>query len=278
MAGDLAAAVAAHYGLPGLKDRIAAAMGAAGIDPHAATPDALAPVDEFHTAGHLTTVEALAMMPLAAGMHVLDVGCGLGGTARWLATEHDCRVTGLDLTPAYVDLARELTDAMGLAHACAFEVGDATAMPFDDGAFDAAVTFHAAMNIDDRARLYAEIARVLRPGAPFCAFDVMKGPSEGMVYPVPWAETAAISFLRSRDETASLLSAAGFTLVAERDLRDFAIGYFEETFAKLAAAGGPPTLGLHLLTGANAAEKFANYLTALRAHQVEPVIVVAERR
>ncbi len=272
------AAIAAHYGHPGLTETISRALAAAGLDRGTPALEALAPVDEFHTAGHLTTVRALEMMPLEPDMNVLDVGSGLGGTARWIAQSHGCRVTGLDLTPAYVELSARLTERTQLAAACRFEVGSATAMPFQTASFDAALTFHAAMNIADRPALYAEVARVLRPGAPFCVFDVMKGPTPGMRYPVPWAETEAISFLRSRDETVDLLERAGFTITAEDNLREFAIGYFEKVFAEIAAAGGPPPLGLHLLTGANAGEKFANYLEAVRDHQIEPVILVAALR
>jgi ubiquinone/menaquinone biosynthesis C-methylase UbiE len=217
-------------------------------------------------------------MPLKPGMHVLDAGCGIGGTARCLAAEHGCRVTGIDLTPDYIDVARMLTERTGLTDLCDFHAGSVLQMPFEASAFDAAVSFHVAMNIEDRAKFYAELARVLRPGGPLCVFDVMKGPAPGAVYPVPWAETETTSFLRSRDETCSLLEDGGFEVTAEENLRSFAMDYFRAVFAKLAEAGGPPPLGLHLLTGINAPEKFANYFRALEAHQIEPVILVADRR
>jgi ubiquinone/menaquinone biosynthesis C-methylase UbiE len=217
------------------------------------------------------------MMPLQAGMHILDAGSGIGGPARCLAAEYGCRVTGLDLTPDYIDIARTLTRQMGLADSCNFRQGSVVDMPFENAAFDGAITFHVAMNIEDRRGFYAELARVLRRGAPLCVFDVMKGPGEGMLFPVPWAETEAISFLRSRDETVHLLDEAGFRLNAEENLRGFAIGFFRNVFARMAEAGSPPPLGLHLLTGANAPEKFQNYLKAVEAHQIEPVILIAER-
>ena len=114
-------------------------------------------------------------------------------------------------------------------------------------------------------------------GAPLRVFDVMKGPTPGMIYPVPWAETEATGFLMSRDETFGFLVDAGFELAAAESLRDFAMGDFREVFAKAAEAGGPPPLGLHLLTGRNSPEKFAIYARALEAHQIDPVIVVATR-
>lgn len=278
MVSELEVEVAAHYARAGLAEAILEALEAAGADLDALRPEDLAPVDEFHTAGRLTTIKALGMTPIEAGMHVLDAGSGLGGTARVLAAEHGCRVTGIDLTPAYVEVAKMLTGRMGLADRCTFHVGSAVAMPFADGTFDAGVSFHAAMNIDDRAAFYGDLARVLRSGAPLCLFDVLKGPTPGMRYPVPWAETEATSFLCSEGETLGALERAGFAVTTTESLRDFAIDYFHEVFRKLAAAGGPPPLGLHLLTGANAPEKFQNYLAALEDDQIEPVILIATRR
>jgi ubiquinone/menaquinone biosynthesis C-methylase UbiE len=277
MTPNLENAVAAHYARPGLAEAITDGLRKAGADPDAPTLQDLAPVDEFHTAGRLSTLKALEITPIEAGMHVLDAGCGIGGSARHLAKEHACRVTGIDLTSEYVDVARLLTGRMGLSQACTFHQGSVLDMPVADTSFDAGVTFHVAMNIEDRERFYSELARVLRPNAPLCIFDVMKGPTPGMIYPVPWAETEVTSFLKSREETCSLLRDAGFRIIAEQNLRDFAIDYFRDALAKAAKASAPPPLGLHLLTRDNAPEKFRNYAQALEEHRIEPVIVVARR-
>ncbi len=278
MEKSLETSVAAHYGRGGLAEAILDGVAAAGLDPDALTIEDLAPVDEFHTAGRMATLTALAMTALEAGMHVLDAGCGIGGTSRCLAVEHGCRVTGIDLTPEYVDVARMLTDRLGLADACRFDVGSATDMPYAEATFDAAVSFHVAMNIEDRQAFYGEMARVVRPGGPLCIFDVMKGPTAGMVYPVPWAETEVTSFLRSPDETSALLEESGFAVTAVASQREMASEFFRAVFARAAEADGPPPLGLHLLTGSNGPEKFANYVQALDAHQIDPTIIVAERR
>ena len=119
-------------------------------------------------------------------------------------------MTGIDLTPEYVELASFLSQKTGLADRTEFKTASALHMPFADGAFDGAVTFHVAMNIKDRAGLYREIARVLKPGATLCIYDVMKGPDEGVRYPVPWAESAENSHLTSAGEMQDLLHAAGF--------------------------------------------------------------------
>lgn len=271
------AAVAQHYGRNGLLEAILAGLEKLGHDTDRIDPVDLAPVDEFHTAGRVMTLKALDMMPLDPGMTVLDVGCGIGGTSRHLAHERECKVTGIDLTPEYVSVARELTARTGLADRCRFEVGSALDMPVGDGAFDAAVTFHVAMNIQDRPRLYGEIARALKPGGHLCLFDVMKGPAPGMLYPVPWAETAGTSFLKTPDEMQTLLRSAGFQVAAAESQKDFAIEFFRKVLAAAAQADGPPPLGLHLLTGTDSPEKFRNYLDALEARQVEPWIMIARK-
>ena len=275
MSSPLEAAVADHYHRDDLYEDILAGLRAAGIEPEAATPEDLAPVDEFHTAGRNTTVHAAEMLSPGVGDHVLDAGCGLGGTARCLASQHDCTVTGVDLTHHYVEVARRLTELTGLGHRCRFEQGSVLAMPFEAATFDAAVSMHVAMNVSDREGMYAELGRVVKPGGRLCCFDVMKGPTEGMRYPVPWAEAESTSFLKTCDETLTLLEAAGFGDAEVRNWRTEAVAFFTRMLA--AVASGPPPLGLHLLTGANTRDKFRNFAAAIEAHEVEPVFVCVTR-
>lgn len=269
-------AVARHYARNGLLDDILQGLEAAGHSTDRIDPVVLAPVDEFHTAGRIMTLKTLEMLPDPPSGRVLDIGCGIGGTSRHLASTYECEVEGLDLTPAYVETAKELTARTGLAEQCHFTEGSALDMPFDPGTFDLAVTFHVAMNIEDRGRFYSEAARVLKPGASLALFDVMKGPGSGMLYPVPWAETEATSFLKTPEEMRQLLDRAGFRLVAEESQKDFALDFFRKIFAA-PATGGPPPLGLHLLTGENSPQKFRNYLDALEADQIEPWIMIARK-
>lgn len=269
--------VAAHYHRTDLLDAIINGLKKSGANPNAPSLEDLAPVDEFHTAGRAATVMALDMVPIMSGKHILDAGCGIGGTARYLARERGCKVTGIDLTASYIEVASALSERMGLADACDFHVGSVLEMPFENAAFSGAVSFHVAMNIEDRNRFYAELARVLKTGAPLCVFDVMKGPQEGLHYPVPWAEAAGSSFLKTPRETTDLLEQEGFEVVAQKSLRDFAIDFFRTAFAKSAQRDGPAPLGLHLLTGDNTADKFQNYAAGLDKDQIDPTIIVAKR-
>jgi SAM-dependent methyltransferase len=275
MSDVLERAVARHYGRPKLKDRLMQAIVAAGLDPDNLTPDDLAPVDEFHTGGRLETVHVLGKLHLEKTDHILDVGCGLGGTARYLATHFGCRVTGIDLTPEYIEIAKTLGERTRTSDRVNFMTASALKMPFEDGSFDAAITFHVAMNVKDRVTLYREIARVLRPGAFFCIYDVMKGSNDGLRFPVPWAEIAANSHLTSQSEMRELLSSAGFEVIEVEDRSNFAIDFFRQ---RLKADGPPPPLGLHVLTGENAREKFQNYLQGVEAGSIAPTVMIARRQ
>ena len=267
--------VARHYGASGLLDRIYSGLESAGIDLDAIKPEDLAPVDEFHIGGRMATQHVVAKMGLGPHHHVLDVGCGIGGATRYLASEVGCRISGIDLTPDYIDVARQLAERTGLAGKIDYETASALDMPFDDEAFDAAITLHVAMNIHDRQGLYREVARVLKPGSVFCVYDVMKGEADGLAYPVPWADTPKTSHLTTPDETAGLLAGAGFDVEEIEDRSEFAIEFFRERMANI--SDGPPPLGLHLLLGPDARQKFANMLANVEQGCISPVVMIAKK-
>ncbi len=278
MVQEMEAAVADHYNVNSLGERILDALQRSGLDLDALTPVDLAPVDEFHMGGRAETAHVIGLMDLPVGAHVLDVGSGLGGVARYLAAECGCLATGIDLTPEFVRVARMLTDRTGLTDYVDFRVGSALDLPWPMASFDAAVTFHVAMNIADRPRLYAEVARVVRSGGVFAIYDVMKGPNEGMAFPVPWAETSETSFLATPAEMGKLLGEAGFEVTHEEDRREIALEHHRARIAEISAAGGPPPLGLHLLTGETAGLKSRNMLKMLEANQITLGVIIARRR
>ncbi len=272
---NMESAVAEHYGRAGLLARILEGLEANGADPNHLRPEDLAPVDEFHIGGRTATEYAVAKMFLRRDGHVLDVGCGIGGAARYIAAQVGCRVSGIDLTPEYIEVARALTERTGLGDKVDFEVASALAMPFEDAAFDAAITLHVAMNIRDRESLYGEIARVTKPGAILCIYDVMRKSDEALAFPVPWAESNQTSHLTTPEETRALLGGAGFEVHDVEDRTDIALEFFRQSLA--AAADGPPPLGVHLIMGAGAPEKFRNVLINIQAGRIAPVQMIASR-
>ena len=207
-------AVNEHYGRPGLGDAILAALRASGLDPDALAPEDLGPLDHVHHGGLPATLALLRLAALPRRGRVLDVGGGIGGPARTLARALDCHVTVLDLTEEFCRVGADLTRRTGLDDRVVFRHGSALAMPFPEADFDAAWMQNVAMNIADKGRLFAEIARVLRPGGRLAMQDHVAGPVQPPHYPVPWAQDATLSFLVPAEAERALLAAAGLRVVA----------------------------------------------------------------
>ncbi len=168
-------AIETHYADKGFAARVLGAITAAGFDIDKLGPDDLSTLDEFHSRGRLATVEIAAQLGLSESTHVLDVGSGIGGPSRFLTTHYKCRVTGIDLTAEYCELAQILAEKFGLGDKLNYHHGSATAMPFENAAFDVVWTQHVAMNIKDKTSLYAEISRVLKPGGKLAIHDILAG-------------------------------------------------------------------------------------------------------
>jgi MPBQ/MSBQ methyltransferase len=130
------------------------------------------------------------------------------------------------------------------------------------------------MNIRDKARSFAEARRVLKPGARFGVYDVMRDQSGDLAFPMPWASSAATSFVEPAAAYRSALHAAGFEIVSERDRRALALETFKQMRAR-ASRGGPPPLGLHIVTGPTAPQKVANMIAGVERGLIVPVEIIA---
>lgn len=263
--------VAKHYSdSDGLADSIAASLRVAGIDPESATTSDLAGVDEFHIRGRTATLELGEAVGLGAGVSVLDIGCGLGGAARTLAEVYGCAVTGVDLTPSFCAAATEMSRWTGLADRTTFRVGDACALPFDEGSFDAAVTIHAAMNIPDKPAVYREARRVLRPGGVFAIYDVLQGEGGEVLFPVPWAGDPSISHLVTPEEMRAMVTAAGFDLLDEVDSTEASLEWFR-SLAERIAEEGPPPVSFGVFLGGDLPEMANNQVVNLAERRIRTV-------
>lgn len=266
-------AVEEHYNRPQLEKVILEALARAGHDAQRLKPGDLAPLDEFHLGG-LESTQALAQaMELRPGMHLLDVGCGIGGPARYFAAEHHCRVTGVDLTEEFVRTAESLTRMTALEHRLSFRRASALELPFEGGSFDGAYMIHVGMNIADKAGVFREVARVLKPGGWFAIFDILRTAEGNLQFPVPWALSEETSFVADRGAYSEALRSAGFALKHERGRHQFAMEFMQKMTAR--AAGDQPVLGPHLLMGDKAPVMLRNVLAAIQAGILEPVELVA---
>lgn len=271
------AIVSAHYTHGGLLNAIRAGLPKLGKTPESVTVDDLAAVDEFHIGGQQASADFLGQLHLTMDDHVLDVGCGLGGPARFVASQYSCQVTGIDLTPEYIETGKVLCSWVGLDERIALHQGSALAMPFPNDQFTGGYMMHVGMNVADKTGLCAEVYRVLRPGACFGIYDVMRIGDGDLVYPVPWATTAETSFVADITQYKQALLTAGFIIIAERNRHEFALTFFEQLRAKTVAAGGPPPLGLHILMGTTAAPKVQNMIANVASGRLAPVELIARK-
>jgi SAM-dependent methyltransferase len=256
-----------HYHQSGLAQRILAALGEAGLDIECLTRDDLELLDEFHIRGRSATRELAALATLAPDLALLDLGCGIGGPARLLAAEHGCRVTGVDLVPAYCEVAAELTRRVGLAARVDFLVGDMCRLPLADAAFDRVWSQHTQMNIADKGVLAGEVKRMLRPGGKAVFYEVCAGSGHAVHLPVPWASRPDHNHLCTPVEFRRSLTGVGLREEVWADVTAPALQWIESLAAGMALPVRPrPNLGL--VMGPDAAVKSRNLGRNLREGRV----------
>ena len=261
-----------HYSHGALAAAIDRSLVKLGKDPAALTVDDLALVDELHLGGRPASLALFDQCGFAKGMHLLDVGSGLGGPARACAFAKGANVTGVDLTPEFVEVARNLSQRVGLASATTFRQGSVLDLPFADGTFDGAYMIHVGMNINDKPRLFGQVRRVVRPGAIFGVYDVMRLSDGPLQFPVPWSSHADTSFVETPENYRGNLVAAGFEIVAERNRLAAALDFVAK-IASRTQAGSAPVLDHR---GPDWKRKFDNLLAMLQQGLVGPVEIVAK--
>lgn len=238
--------IQSHYAGNNLLARVLSALEKAGKDLRNLQPTDLAPVDEFHIRGRKATIELAQAANLKTGMYVLDVGSGIGGPSRHIASEFGCRVVGVDLTEEYCQVAEALTELAGLAHLVKFQCADALDLPYPDDEFDVIWTQHTAMNISDKDMLYREMYRILKPGGVLAIYDILAGDGGAVHFPVPWALGQETSFLTTPDKLRILIEGAGFAITAWQDTTEAALTWFRNVTTGKAEVR---PLGLHVQMG-----------------------------
>jgi ubiquinone/menaquinone biosynthesis C-methylase UbiE len=282
-----AAAIEHHYTRLNLENTILTALRNAGKNVDQLTVDDLAPIDEFHTRGREATANLASLLDknIPSNFHVLDVGSGIGGPSRYLASRYGCRVTGLDLVGEYCSVADSLAKRIKLDNLLTYRQGDATHIPFDGASFDVVWTQHASMNIAYKKRFYSEIYRVLKPGGKLAIYDVFKGNNLSIIdgstssihFPVPWAPDPSISHLILREDARKLLKeVVGFKEVAWEDKTESVIDWIKQMM-KRAQTSGPPQLGLHVLVGPHWSALVKNLLKNLEEDRIAVAQGIFER-
>ncbi len=266
--------VETHYAGSGdLANQIWDRLSAAGKDRTRLTTGDLATVDEFHIRGRQATLEMAERMELTADSHVLDMGSGLGGPARTVAETYGCTVTGIDLTPAFCDAAREISGWLGLSDRTRFIHGDATDPSIEPSRFDAAMTIHAAMNIPAKHALYDSARRALKPGRIFAVYDILQGEGGPVQFPVPWAREPSISHLATPEEMRRLLAASEFDILDEIDSTEESLAWFQDMTARIANSE-PPAVSFQLFLGDDFPQMVRNQVQNLADRRIRTVTYI----
>jgi SAM-dependent methyltransferase len=265
-----------HWATGDVYARIMAALAAASLSPDGLSVEKLAPIDHFHACGVLATVALADALPIGAADHILDIGCGIGGPARYLAKRFGCRVSGIDITLPFVEAAQRLTALLGMQAQVDIRLGDGQQLPYEDAAFDGGYAQHVTMNIADRARFFAEAYRVLRPGAFFALTEHGLGPNGSPHYPLPWSEDGSGAFLITPAQTMACLEHAGFSdLKVEDTGAKYLAGY--RRAIELAEQGALPAFGVHILMGPTALAKTRNAACNIEEGRTHPVQVICHK-
>ncbi len=260
-------------------DRIKEALEKAGFGSGVIPWSELAQFDQFHVRGLEATKELAEALKLKAGDSLLDIGSGLGGPARYLAAVPGVQVTGIDLTPVFIEASEYLSERAGLQDKTTFRQGDAADLPFPDDAFDACWTQHVAMNIEDKPKLYKGIHRVLKTGGELAIYDAIQGKQQPIRYPTPWAREESVSFVATESGMKEALAAGGFHIRSFVDKTETAAQWFREMQQRAQEASrqaGNP-LSPILILGPEMGPAIANFAQNLIEGRVRIVQIIAKK-
>lgn len=260
---DVRDLVTSHYGGGNLSEVILHALAEHDVDVDHLGPADLFAVDQLHAGGAPATKHVLDRLEVGPGVRVLDVGCGIGGASR-MAAMAGAEVTGIDLTPDFVEAATALTERAGLGDRATFLTTPGEALPFDDGSFDAALMVHVGMNIPDKQAVFAEVHRVLAEGGRFGIYEQVRAGDGDLPYPLPWAEDERSSFVERVEDYTRQLETVGFTVEEVEDRTSFTMG-------------GPPPgpVTNAVVFGPAFVQRIGNNIEATQAGLLTAVLVVA---
>jgi MPBQ/MSBQ methyltransferase len=264
----------AYYSPNDLYNKIIDGLNTLGKDLAKVTLEDLQPVDEFHIRGDTATKELIKLSGFTPDMHILDVGCGIGGSTRRLAHETGCRVTGIDLSDEYIDTAQRLTELLAMQDRVDFCASSALDLPFDDDSFDGVWSLQMNMNVEDKLAWLKETYRVLKPGGRAILYEVCGNKNVPLYFPVPWAQDSSMSFLVPPQSFRDVVTSAGFEITVWNDKTDLA----QQAFANATEPKGEPNLpvlGVYLLVGNDIGTKAYNLHRNLDEERVSLIEAVA---
>lgn len=209
--------------------------------------------DGFLAPGGPEEVAELLQNVSIEGLHVLDIGSGLGAIDVLLTASHGAKsVVGIDVEPHLIDHAIERAARDGLSDRIEYQLVEPGPLPFDDAAFDVVFTKDAIVHIPEKQPFYVEVLRVLKPGGLFVGSDWLRGgPETKTAVAQRWLDVVHLNFeMQDLDHTKAAIEGAGFEGVTMRDRNDW---YRDVVKDELAALSGEKFDGLVELIGAEQA-------------------------
>jgi SAM-dependent methyltransferase len=271
-----AKAIADHWGRGDVYGLIVSALNIMSKSLECLTVEDLAPVDHFHARGFPATIELADRLPIKSDQHILDIGCGLGGPARYIAKRFRCTLSGIDITEPFVEAANKLTTLVRMEGQVKIWHGDGQRLPYPDSHFDGAYTQHVTMNVADRRKFFAEAYRVLKPGAFFALTEHGLGEKGNPHYPVPWSDDGSVAYLVPPSETRTVLEETGFEhIVVEDTGAKYVAGY--KVMVEKAERGALPPLGIHILMGETASQKMRNAARNIEEGRTHPIQLICRK-
>jgi SAM-dependent methyltransferase len=264
-----------YYDGPDLHAAVFAAIRAAGREIDEIDSDDLAGTDEFHALGRAGTIALAELAGVNVGERVVDVGAAIVGPARALARHYRGRVTAVEPTERFANLARTLTERAGLSQRVRIVHANGSVLPFPDASFDLAWTQSVWQSVEDKHALDGEIRRVLTRRGRLALFEVV-GDGRDLHFPVPWGDTPADSFVLAEPEFKAILEQSD--LRAENWLRS------EQAQQALASAAGDtermtsglPGVGVNVLLP-DYAERMAGLARNIEEGRVGLLLAVLSR-
>ncbi|MCK9463327.1 MAG: methyltransferase domain-containing protein [Proteobacteria bacterium] len=206
-----------------------------GADPSHPSIRDLAAADQLHVGGLESIIAFADWVGLRPGARLLDLGSGLGGPARFLASERGAEVTAVELSPALDAAAAELTARTGLADRVRHRCADIAAFVAEEP-FDVVWLEHAEMHVPDKRGLYAAARRALATGGRIVWHDWLAGPKGPPRYPLIWSADGAISFLSDEGRFAADLAATGLEHRRFEPIADATAGWLARSRRAIGAA------------------------------------------
>ncbi|MDH5593256.1 MAG: methyltransferase domain-containing protein [Gammaproteobacteria bacterium] len=269
--------IQSYYSPNDLYNRILAGLDEIGKDMSRLTLDDLQPVDEFHIRGDTATRELINLSGFTSDMHVLDVGCGVGGSTRRLSHETGCRTTGIDLSEEYIEVAQRLTQLLGMQDLVQFRASNALDLSFSDNTFDGVWSIQMNMNVHDKLTWFKELYRVTKPGGRVVLYEVCANRNTPVYFPVPWAQDSSMSCLVAPDEFRDMIISTGFEVETWNDKTELA----RIAFSHMTEPTGEPELpelGVHLLVGNDILTKAYNLHRNLEEERVSLIESLAVKK